>query len=292
LRCCDHRQADLLVVQDPKSKVNKSTEVDVDIREIGIYKFVARDSGHHELVLESPLHNATIALMDLDAVQSILEVYMERFNVLKENRMNLLTVIFKNHGARSGANIAHPHSQVVALRVMPSELRLSLERAQRYFNDHGCCLYCKMIRHEVQMDSPLNSSKSRVVVESSCFVALIPYAATVPYETHIFPRRHADTIGGLTVEELADLARILRDVLRRLYGLLQNPDFSYVFRNAPYVHEGCTFYHWHVVVTPRMFDRTAFEICTSVPINSMLPERCAENLRSYDWRDGAMGSVG
>ena len=74
---------------------------------------------------------------------------------------------------------------------------------------------------------------TRIVEASECFIAAAPFASSVPFLLHIYPRRHAASFGDITEREVADLARVLRSVLRRLYFGLGNPDFNYVIETAP-----------------------------------------------------------
>lgn len=242
----------------------------VEFETDGIYRRL-EGHGSHELVIESPVHNETLATMPRAAIAAVLELYLLRFRAL-DSAGNLLTVIFKNHGRRSGASQPHPHSQVVGMRVVPNYIRFLLEEARRYFDSNGVCVYCKVLRHEL-------ADGRRVVWENDRFVCFVPYAAAVPYEMHILPRKHAAHFGKLGGEEIAALADCLRASMRKLYLGLSNPDFNLVVKNAPYAQGKVPSYHWHIQVVPCLRSPGGFELGARVNVNVVAPEAAAEHLR-------------
>jgi UDPglucose--hexose-1-phosphate uridylyltransferase len=238
----------------------------------GIYnKFMG--CGSHELVIESPVHNRTLANMDAHEVEAVVRAYISRFKALKQNPNNLLTVIFKNHGPRSGASQVHPHSQILGMRVVPNYLRFLINEATRYFDEQGVCVFCKIIDHEL-------SDGRRVVYENDHFAAFVPYAATVPYEIQIIPKKHDSIVEDTSDDEIVQFAECLSACMSRLYKALSNPDFNLVMRNPPYPLSGVPFYHWHMQVIPHTKTPGGFERGARMHVNVTLPEECAEHLRS------------
>jgi UDPglucose--hexose-1-phosphate uridylyltransferase len=228
--------------------------------------------GAHEVVIEVPDHSKTIATMDEEEVVRVVRTYKERFLDLDRSGWNQLIIIFRNQGKRAGTSLEHPHSQIIGTPVVPEEIRRRLEEAQRYFDDHGSCVYCDIIHHEL-------TEKVRLVCSNSGFVALCPFASTVPYEMWILPRRHASSFGVLTDDDAVLLAKLLREALRRLYDLLDNPDYNYVVRSAPHHSAGEPHFHWYVEILPRLTTRAGFEIGSGMNINVVAPESAAEALR-------------
>ena len=79
--------------------------------------------GFHEVIIDGPDHSGCMALLPDEHVGKILGVYKERYNALSaDQRVNHVT-IFKNHGADAGASLQHPHSQLIATPVIPSQVR-------------------------------------------------------------------------------------------------------------------------------------------------------------------------
>jgi UDPglucose--hexose-1-phosphate uridylyltransferase len=56
--------------------------------------------------------------------------------------------------------------------------------------------------------------------------------------------------GEISDDEISDLARILHQVLAKLYFGLEDPDFTYTIRTAPAENAGVNYYHWYVSIVP------------------------------------------
>ncbi len=228
----------------------------------GIYK-VMQGYGHHEVIVESPLHNADLATLPVAAVEAVIATYHRRYVELRTDERNLLILIFRNHGPRAGASLSHPHSQLIATGMVPRHLRMREEEAQSYFDEWGRCVLCDIVAFE-------QTDRRRVVLENESFLAFVPFAAEVPFETWIVPRRHQSDFGLATALERADLARALRGLLGRLHVRLNDPDYNYVINSTPRADE--PHLHWFVRVRPRLITRAGFEIGSGMRINPSLPE--------------------
>jgi UDPglucose--hexose-1-phosphate uridylyltransferase len=229
--------------------------------------------GFHEVIIDGPDHSLCMALMPDPHVASILTVYRERYNVLSvDRRVNHIT-IFKNHGADAGASLQHPHSQLIATPVIPSQVRHRLHEALRHYDDVGECMFCHMVEREVE-------DQTRIVLKSEHFVAMEVFAAATPFATHIFPLRHMASFGEITDLEIADLARVLRMLLAKIYVGLGNPDLNFTVRSGPTEYTSARHFHWYVSVIPRLTRVAGFELGSGMFINTVLPEAAAEFLRN------------
>jgi UDPglucose--hexose-1-phosphate uridylyltransferase len=228
--------------------------------------------GFHEVIIDSPDHARYMGLLPDDQVASILKVYRERYNVLSvDRRVNHIT-IFKNHGADAGASLQHPHSQLIATPVIPSQVRHRLHEALRHYDDVGECMFCHMVEREVE-------DQVRIVIKGEHFVAMEVFAAATPFATHIFPLRHMASFGDINDLEIADLARVLRTLLAKLYVGLENPDLNFTVRSGPTEYTGARHFHWYLSVIPRLTRVAGFELGSGMFINTVLPEAAAEFLR-------------
>jgi len=228
--------------------------------------------GFHEVIVDSPDHAKCMALLSDEQVARILGIYKQRYNVLSlDPRINHIT-IFKNHGLDAGASLQHPHSQVIATPVIPSQVRHRLFEALRHYDDVGECMFCHMVEREVE-------DQTRVVLKGEHFVAMEVFAAATPFATHIFPLRHMASFGEITELEIADLARVLRTLLAKIYVGLGNPDLNFTVRSGPAEYARARHYHWYVSVIPRLTRVAGFELGSGMFINTVLPEAAAEFLR-------------
>ncbi|MBI2815405.1 MAG: galactose-1-phosphate uridylyltransferase [Acidobacteria bacterium] len=231
--------------------------------------------GIHEVIVETPQHHLTTALLNEDDAELILQCYHERYLAIsRDPRVDLIT-IFKNHGTAAGTSLEHPHSQLIATPIISPEIRRRMEDAMRFYDDEGQCLFCKVLAEEL-------ADAVRVVHETEHFVAFIPYASLSPFSMWIFPRRHMASFGQIHAEEISDLSRILRTVLAKLYYGLGDPDFNYVLRSAPSETRYSRYYHWYVSLIPRLTKIAGFELGSGMYINITLPEENAEFLRKVE----------
>jgi UDPglucose--hexose-1-phosphate uridylyltransferase len=228
--------------------------------------------GSHDVIVETPRHNLATMLGDLDHVERVVEAQHRRFVELQGQETHEQVILFKNHGPDAGTSLVHPHSQIVALPMVPASSVHRMRTAMDYHNDSGRCVYCDLLAEELE-------SGDRVVTANHHFVALVPYAAFSPFHTWVLPRRHAASFADITPEERRGLAGILKDALSRVYHGLGDPDFNLVFKTAPRSACGVGYYHWYVSIVLRLTKTAGFEMGSGMFINVSLPESDAEFLR-------------
>jgi UDPglucose--hexose-1-phosphate uridylyltransferase len=228
--------------------------------------------GVHDVIIETPNHALTTALMPVARVAEVLRCYKERYNLLSQDPRIAHVTIFKNHGIDAGTSLEHPHSQMIAAPVISTQVRNRIMEALRHHDEFGECIFCRGLEEELE-------EGQRVVMASQHFVALEPYAAPTPFLTHIYPRRHMASFGLIEEAEILDLAEVLRTVLAKMYAGLRNPDFNYTIRTAPAEYAGVKYYHWYLSIIPRLTRVAGFELGSGTFINTVLPEAAAEFLR-------------
>ncbi len=229
--------------------------------------------GLHEVIVESPVHNVTTALLPTDHVAQILGAYRHRLRSFYKDRRIEHVIVFKNHGEAAGTSLTHPHSQIVGMPVLPNQLRARLEEAVRHWGNEGRCLYCRTLEEEL-------SEGTRVIAENASFAAFVPYAALSPFHVWFFPKHHGACFGEATDSQLADLAAVLQEVLARLYLGLRDPDYNYVIRSLSPQESAVKYFHWYISLIPRVTKSAGFELGTGMFINTALPEHSAAFLRA------------
>ena len=229
--------------------------------------------GLHEVVIETPLHNTTTALLPVENVIDILTAYRARYNQIQygDKRIEMI-IIFKNHGEAAGTSLLHPHSQIVATPVVPSQIRERVYEAQKYFDENLECVMCRIIKEE-------KKEGTRVVLETEHFMSFVPYAALSPFHCWIFPKKHFSSFGEINDEEIRDFAGHLKTVLSKYYYGLGNPYFNYVIRSSPVDLKTSDYSHWYLTIVPRLSKSAGFELGSGMFINSSLPENDAAFLR-------------
>jgi UDPglucose--hexose-1-phosphate uridylyltransferase len=181
-------------------------------------------------------------------------------------------VVFKNFGEAAGATLEHPHSQLIALPVIPKRVKEEVDGAKLYFDFKERCVYCDIMRQE-------ETSGVRLVIETERFVAIEPYAPRFPFETWILPRRHESHFENSDPASLQNLAWVLRSTLRKMDRVLEHPAYNFILHSAPVQEAGMLSYHWHFEIIPKLTKVAGFEWGTGFYINPTPPEESAKFLR-------------
>lgn len=236
----------------------------VDREEKGMYVTMP-GYGIHEVIIESPLHDMDPSRANQTSVEWIVDTYHRRYLKAMEDPRTKIAVLFRNHGVRAGTSLIHPHSQLMAMGVVPNQLKHRERVAQGYYEERGSCVYCDLINAEVD-------SGDRVLKLEGSFLAFIPFATTVPYEIWILPKGHQRDFSQLTGKGAVDFASILRDCLKLLRVRLGNPDYNLVIHSSRRGEIGQEFLHWFAQIRPRLVTPAGFEMGTGVRVNPTLPE--------------------
>lgn len=228
--------------------------------------------GYHEVIIESPRHDADLTSMDDAQLRAVITAYHDRFCTLSARPGIASVVVFRNHGARSGASLIHAHAQAIALPVVPSQLLALHAWGAAMGKQTGACPTCAFLAREVD-------EKVRIVEQSTHFAALVPYAAQCPFEQWIVPKRHHASFAATSSDELGDLALVLRGSLQRLKAVHGDPPYSFAIQSAAPSATDTPFVHWRLRIVPDLIDWGGFERGAGMPINPSAPEADAERLR-------------
>ncbi|MGH9774664.1 MAG: galactose-1-phosphate uridylyltransferase [Candidatus Acidiferrales bacterium] len=241
--------------------------------------------GAHEIIVETPQHDAVFSHLGNDEILRVLEAYGQRISDLKGDRRFKYVTVFKNAGPHAGQEWSHPHSQLTATTFVPRRCLYELRAAKEWHREKERCVFCDIIRQE-------EKQKKRVVDTQGDYIAFCPYASRVPFETWIVSRRHNHRFESpLPGSNRRHLAALLGRTLRRLLKLSGN--YHLVVHTAPNTLQGKSSlgeywktladdYHWHIEVMPILPARAKSYSLKEVYINGLLPEKAAEMLRQSD----------
>lgn len=254
-------------------------EGELDKHPHGIYDMM-RGIGAHEVIIETPKHLNHISLLEPEQIAKILAVYKERLLDLEKDRRFKYVLVFKNHKPAAGSTkIRHLRSQLIALPACPKSVKGELEGAKRYFDYKDRCVYCDIISQELQ-------DKKRLILDIDGFVAIAPFAARFPFETWVLPKEHSADYSNIEDKDMADLSKILKELILRINRLLSDPPYNFMLHTAPYRRPKAGYwstiksdYHWHIEIIPRLTRVAGFEWGTGFYINPTPPEEAAKFLR-------------
>lgn len=236
---------------------------------VGPY-FTMNGIGFHEVIITRD-HERSIADMNHDEVELVLRSYQERYLTIEQEPCIEYVLVFHNHGPKAGASILHPHSQLIALPIIPPDVLSSLEGSKRYFDKHKTCVHCAMIKFE-------EKEKKRIVYENKKFIVFAPFAPRVSYEIRLFPKKHSAHFEDIIKEDRRDLADALKITLSKLKKALRDPDYNFFIHTAPAKSDGRDHYHWHFEILPRIAIWAGVELGTGIEVVAVPPEEAAEEL--------------
>jgi UDPglucose--hexose-1-phosphate uridylyltransferase len=228
--------------------------------------------GYQEVLIESPRHDQALTSLSGDEVRDVLAACRSRYAALKGHAAVRSVIVFRNHGAKAGVSLGHPHSQVIALESVPPLVRAREAAMFSYYQKNKRCVLCDILAYE-------RNDGSRLAGENSAFLTLVPFAASVPFEMWLLPKRHQPDFGDIGEAEISLLASALRDALIRLATALSDPPYCYMIDTAAGGSSGARYLHWRLRIVPRSTVPAGFELASGLPINPHLPEQNAAILR-------------
>ena len=233
-------------------------------------------TGAHEVVIESPDHRAQLGELPAAQLAAILRAWQVRMQDLSRDGRLKAAVIFKNAGSPAGATMGHPHSQLIALPMVPAELEQELATCREHWARKGRCLCCDLIAQELHDDL-------RVVLKTDLVLAVAPFASRSPFEVHLYPRAHRGSFEHAPAHEVAALAGVLRAVLRKIDVALEGPAYNLYLQTLPLREPADTpWYHYRIVLKPTLTQPGGFEWGTGYCINPTPPEEAARFLRQTE----------
>ncbi|MDO8557790.1 MAG: hypothetical protein Q7S09_01185 [bacterium] len=250
--------------------------------------------GASRILVPTPKHNECLSALTLGDITNLFDGFLNSYTNLREARNKDMgeklfpsgqCIPFINYGREAGASLEHLHAQFSVSAVVSTRLRNLQSRTHKHWLYESRCLICEVIGRDV--------AEGRLVADDNYFVAAVPYAASVPWHVRIFPKEHTSSFASdLAVGARSyALAKLLRDILRRIKFSLQRPQDALVLAGDPPYnfiistsrfdgdHDSGSF-HWFCDIVPRTTKPAGLEWATDEDVNPNLPESDAEILRN------------
>ena len=231
--------------------------------------------GAHEVIIECPFHETSMANLSEENLREVLWVYRDRLVDLKKDPRLVYGMIFKNVGAAAGASLEHSHSQLIVTPIVPVNVREEMNGAQEFYDYRGRCIYCDMIHQEL-------GAESRIVLDTANFLCFTPFASRFPFETWIVPKRHNSHFENIQKNEIEEVGTVLKTILSKLETALDKPSYNYIIHTSPFDTQSLPHYHWHIEIIPRLTRVAGFEWGTGFCINPVPPEQSAAFLQETE----------
>jgi UDPglucose--hexose-1-phosphate uridylyltransferase len=163
-------------------------------------RWPALPDGRHEVVLHSPVHEATFPALGQAGTARVIELWSERTARLGERDDVGYVFVFENRGRTVGATIDHPHSQILAFGVVPPMPLAELGQP--------ACELCEVPPGEL------------TVARYPGWLVRTPWAPSWPYEMVLAPRRHMPDLPAAGPALRSELGQVLVECLTRLERVL------------------------------------------------------------------------
>ena len=244
--------------------------------------FQARPAyGKCEVILYSPEHTVTLAELPITHLHKLVDLWVERFNAIRQDEKIKYIFIFENRGDVVGVTMPHPHGQIYGYSFIPKKLQLELEASRVHYEEKGSCLLCDMHREE-------QTFEKRIIFENEHFTCFLPFFSEYPYGIYIISKAHRGNISEFDEAEKDALAAMLKETVGMFDSL-----FDYRFPYMMCMHNASVnsqdtsdYYHFHIEFFPpmRSADKQKFNASSETGAwahcNPTCPEEKAEELRA------------
>lgn len=238
------------------------------------------ERGRCRVICFSPRHDLSLARMDSAGIDRVVETWCREDAQMGRIAWVQYVQVFENKGALMGCSNPHPHCQIWATESIPDELAREQSGQAQHLAEFGDCLLCRYVRRELELHE-------RVVLETSHFVAVVPFWAVWPFELLLIPRDHIPGFSGLNDPMRGDLAQILKGIAVRYDNLFQTSfPYSMGFHQAPSAGASHPEWHFHAHFYPPLLRSATvrkfmvgFEMLAS-PQRDLTAETAASMLRS------------
>jgi len=251
--------------------------------------------GRHEVIIDHQQHGIAIQEMSEAHLVRLIGMYRDRVRALyaADDRIQYV-LVFKNFGPAAGASIAHTHSQVIAMPVVPENVYNEVIHSRHYFEKNRQCIFCSLIDEALTFEATIYDRESGsvrrkfnvgqyVIERGEHFVAIKPFASRYEWEVHILPLQHSSDFAGISDTEREDLARVLKHTMARLDAVIGGAQYNFFLHSIPHSNEfsNChDSYHWHLEICPRTSIPTGFELGSGLFVSTISPEEAAGQLRA------------
>ena len=144
----------------------------------------------------------------------MLWAFRDRMLDLKNDRRFRYILIFKNHGEAAGASLEHPHSQLIALPIVPKRVREEVDASQALLRREGALHF---LRHDPPGD------RIRRARDSARTIISLPSRPTrrgFRSRPGFCRKQHGSAFENIPTPFTAGLAQVLQENLARLDAVL------------------------------------------------------------------------
>ena len=202
--------------------------------------------GAHEVIIETPDHDKTLASMSEAEIERVLSAFRERVLDLKQDRRFRYILMFKNHGA---AGRRHARASALAADRAADRARL------RARGDRG---RAAALRGEGALRLLRHRPSGAGDRDAGSFSRTPTWSRWRRTRRGFRSRRgwcRAGTARGSRTRRGTSTRAwraLLKALLMRVNRALESPSYNLIIHSSPFSEETGEFYHWHVELMPRL----------------------------------------
>ena len=250
--------------------------------------------GRHEVVIDHSNHGIRISEMEIEHIAGMFHMFRKRMSAIYASDPRIKYVlIFKNFGAAAGASIAHTHSQIIAMPVVPENVANELYHTRQYYQKYQQSIFHTLVDEALTYEATIydrDSGQVRrkinvgqyIIERGEYFIAVKPFASRFEWEVQILPLFEQVDFLDVQDEHLKDFARVLKHTMQRLNEVVGGVQYNFFLHSLPHAKEwqDCAkSYVWHLEICPRTSIPTGFELGSGLFVSTVSPEDAAEKLR-------------
>lgn len=234
-------------------------------------------SGTSRVLIFSPDHARSLPELGPDELLAVVNMWCDQTADL--GRDHAWVQLFENKGALMGCSQPHPHGQVWASGYLPNEAATEDRQQRDYWDEHGRPLLLDLADREAHGE--------RVVVQTTDWLAIVPFWATWPFETLLLPRFAVQRMPDLSPARRLDLALVVKELTTRYDNLFQASfPYSMGWHGAPYDGSDTRPWQLHAHFYPPLLRSASvrkfmvgYEMLAEAQ-RDLTPEQAAERLRA------------
>ena len=250
--------------------------------------------GRHEVVIDHNNHSIHVDEMSQEHLHALFKIYRDRMQVLysSDNRIKYV-LVFKNFGPAAGASIAHTHSQIVAMPVVPENVANELQHSHKHYQKFNQNIFSHLVDEALTFEATIYDRESGevkrkidvgqyVIEKTKRFIAIKPFASRFEWEVQIFPLFPQADYLDCSDEDLKDFVLLLKRTMLRLNKVIGGAQYNYFLHSIPHGEEfqkHQNSYLWHLEICPRTSIPTGFELGSGLFVSTVSPEAAAKQLR-------------
>jgi len=250
--------------------------------------------GRHEVVIDHDNHSIHVDHMSKEHLHALFKIYRDRMQALYESDPRIKYVlIFKNFGPAAGASIAHTHSQIVAMPVVPENVSSELQFSHAHYEKFNQNIFSHLVDEALTFEATIYDRESGevrrkidvgqyVIEKTKRFIAIKPFASRFEWEVQIFPLFSQADYLDCSDEDLKDFALLVKRTMLRLNKVIGGAQYNYFLHSIPHGEEfkkHKNSYQWHLEICPRTSIPTGFELGSGLFVSTVSPEEAAQQLR-------------